>query len=281
MGCPYASNSGKDICLKFLGIVWCCSSCVFCGLGPNELSGIEFRGRDREVKHMQSFVSSQKILNCFALMNGMAIPDEDNRSRNEIENLSKKANYLFASETMPIRTNTQTNSFPFGRDQQDTQQVEPLAMIDGGSLDRCLSTTRPSPLEWRNERKPAFIFQRQGSAQLATLFLSAAALLPSTARWQIHHDTMAGVAVAGCSSPSAASHARRRWSHAEHQTTARSPVRSDPVSNNCSHIQRHMLLCPTLSPDVSAAWQTASSGDQAVRSACRHSIRSVTPAAAA
>src|SRR6185503_2068810 len=101
----YASNSGKDICLKFLGIVWCCSSRIFCGLGPDELSGIELRGRDREVKHMQSFVSSQKTLNCLALMNGMAIPDEDNRSRSETENLSKEANHLFASETMPIRTN--------------------------------------------------------------------------------------------------------------------------------------------------------------------------------
>lgn len=211
---------------------------------------------------MQPFVSSQEILNCLALVNRMAIPDEDNRSRNEMENLSQKADDLFAGETMPVRTNTQTNSFALGRDQQRSQQIETLMMINGGSLDRRLAAPRPGPFERRNERKTAFIFQNEGSAQLATLFLPAAVLLPSTARWQPRPDTKVGVAVAGCSSPADASHARQRWSHTEHQITARLPARSDPVSSNCPHIQRHMLLCPMLSQDVSSAWQTASSGDQ-------------------
>ena len=259
MRCAYASQSRKDILLKFPGIVRCGSSRVLCGLGPDELCWIEFRGSDREVKHVQSFVSSQKILNRFALVNGMTIPDQHDRSRNETENLSKKMDHLFAGETMPVRTNTQPNSFALGRDQQRSQQIETLVMIDGSPLDRRLAAPRPGPFERRNKRKTAFIFQNQSSAQLATLFLSVAVLLPSTARWQLRPDAVVDVVGVGCSNPSAASRARQRWSHIEHQTTARSPERSDPGSSNCLHIQRHRLLCPTLSQGVSSAGQIVSS----------------------
>ena len=204
----------------------------------------------------------QKLLYHLALVNWMAIPNHDNRTRHPIKNLLEEGNHLFTCQTMPIRTDTQTNSFAFRRDQKSSQQVKTLVMIDGGLLDRCLATSRPSPFKWRNQRKTAFILQNEGSAQLATLFLSWAVLLSSTARWLLHFGAMVAAAVVGCSNPSAASHARRHWSHSERQIIARSPEQFDPESSSRLHTQRHTLLCPVLSPSASSAWQIIFSDDR-------------------
>ncbi len=193
----------------------------------------------------------------------MAIPDQNDVTGHPTENLLKEDNYLFACETMPIRTDTQTNSFAFRRDQQRSQQVETLVMIDGCPLNRCLTSPRPGPFERRNKGKTAFIFQNEGSAQLATLFLSLAVPLSSTARWLPHFDATVGVAVVGYSNLSAASHARQHWSHSERQIIARSPEQSDPGSSSPRYTQRHMPLCPALSPAVSSACQTICSDDPA------------------
>jgi hypothetical protein len=186
----------------------------------------------------------------------MAIPDQNDVTGYPIENLLKEDDYLFTCETMPIRTDTQTNSFAFRRDQQRSQQVETLVMIDGCPLNRCLASPRPSSVKRRDKGKTAFIFQNEGSAQLATLFLSLAVPLSSTAQWLPHFDATVGVAVVGCSNPSAASHARQHWSHSERQIVARSPEQSDPGSSSLRYTQRHKLLCPALSPAVSSACQT-------------------------
>lgn len=158
------------------------SSCIFGSLGPNKLCWIQFRSSDWKVEHMQSLVTGQKSLNHFALVDRMAIPNHDNGAGHPIKNLLKEGDHLFTCQTMPIRTDTQTNVFAFRRDQQRSQQVETLVMINGGLLDRCLATSRPGPFQWRNQRKTAFILQNEGGAQLATLFLSLAVLLSSIAQ---------------------------------------------------------------------------------------------------
>ena len=205
----------------------------------------------------------QKLLYHLALVNWMAIPNHDNGTRHPIKNLLKKGDHLFTCQTTPIRTDTQKNSFAFRRDQQRSQQVETLVMIDRGLLDKCLTAPRPGPLKWRNQRKTAFILQNEGSAQLATLFLSWAVLLSSIAQWLLHFGAMVAAAVVGYSNPSAASHARRYWSRNEHQIIARLPERSDLRSSSLRHTQRHTLLCPVLSPSASSAWQTIFSDDRA------------------
>ncbi len=210
---------------------------------------------------MQSLVTCQKFLNHFALVDRMAIPDQNDGTRHPVENLLKKGDHLCTSQTIPIRTDTQTNSFAFRRDQQSAQQVETLVMIDGGLPYRCLATSRPGPFEWRNKRKTAFIFQNEGRVQLATLFLYWAIPLSSTARWFLHCGVTVVAVVVGCSNPSAASHAKRHWFHNELQIIARSPEQSDPASSSRPHIQRHMPLCLALSPAVSSGWQTIFSDD--------------------
>ena len=123
----------------------------------------------------------QKILNHLTLVDRMAIPDQDDGTGYPMENLLKEGDHFCTCETMPIRTNTQTNSFAFWRDQQPSQQVKTLVMIDGSPLDRCLTPPRPGSFERRNKRKTAFIFLNEGSVQLATLFLSWVVPLSSTA----------------------------------------------------------------------------------------------------
>src|SRR5512141_2072498 len=130
----------------------------------------------------------QKLLHHLALMDRMAIPDQNDGTRQPVENLLKEGDHFFTCQAMPIRTDTQTNSFAFRRDQQRSQQVETLVMVDGGLPDRCLTTSRPGPFERRNKGKTAFILQNEGSAQLATLFLYWVAPLSSIARWFPHFD---------------------------------------------------------------------------------------------
>jgi len=205
----------------------------------------------------------QKILDHLALVDWVAIPDQDDRTGYSMKNLLKEDDHLFAGETMPVRADTQTNSFAFWRDQQCSQQAQTLVMINGGTLDRRLAPPRPAPFERRNQRKTTFLFQYEGSAQLATLFLSWAVPLSSIARWLPHLGAMVVAAVVGYSSPSAASHARQHWSHSERQRVARSLERSDPESSSLRHTQKHRLLCPALSPVASPASLTISSDDQA------------------
>src|SRR5215211_4877136 len=91
----------EDIGLQFLAIVRSRASRVFCSLGSNKLCWIEFRSSDWEIEHVQSLVRSQKVLHHLALVDWMAIPDQDDRTRYSIKNLLKKSDHLFACEAMP------------------------------------------------------------------------------------------------------------------------------------------------------------------------------------
>ncbi len=88
----------------------------------------------------------------------MAIPNQNDVTGYPIENLSKEGDHLFARETMPVRTDAQTNSVALRRDQQSPQQVETLVMLNGCPLNRGLPSPRPGAVKRRNKGKTTFIF---------------------------------------------------------------------------------------------------------------------------
>jgi hypothetical protein len=143
-------------------------------------------------------------------MNGMAIPDNHKLPGNQAQDLLEKGNHLVSSQVMPVGSDAQTNSFATGRYQQHAQEIDMLVVFHAGTLNRRLTTARPRPFERRDPSEAASIFKTQGSAQLATLFLSSAMPLLSTARSPRRCAAGLGAEGAGCSSPYAASHAKRR-----------------------------------------------------------------------
>ena len=137
-------------------------------------------------------------------------------------------------------------------------------MGDAGSSLGGLPSPRPGPLQRRDHGKAGFIFQNEGRAQLATLFLSWAALPPSSVPPPHRRAVEAPAGVVGCSIPSAASRAKRRSVCNGLQTTPRSRVRSGPASSNLRHIRRRRPLDPKPFPAVSPVSTIISSACPAV-----------------
>lgn len=228
---------------------------VFAELGPHELYRIQFRSRDGKVKHMQTFLFRHKFLNHLAFMNRMTVQDQNQRSRCEPKDLTQKGDHFVSGERMPVRLNTQLDFSALRRNQQGTQQIETFVVGDTGPSFGSLPSPRPGPLQRRDHGKAAFIFQNEGRAQLPTLFLSWAALPPSSVPPPHRRVAEAPVADAGCSIPSAASRAKRRSVYNGLQTTPRSRVRSGPASSNLRHIRRRRPLDPKPFPAVSPDWR--------------------------
>ena len=89
----------------------------------------------------------QKLLYDLAFVNGMAVPHENDRSRNTTEDLLEKGDHLFSGQAVPIGLEAQPNSFSIRRNQQHAQEIKTLVMFDAGADDRCLTAASPAALE--------------------------------------------------------------------------------------------------------------------------------------
>jgi len=165
---------------------------------------------------------------------------------------------------MPVRLNTQLDSSALRRNQQGTQQIETFVMGDAGPSLGSLPSPRPGPLQRRDQREAAFIFQNEGRAQLATLFLSLATLPPSSVPPPHHRAAAAPVEDAGCSIPSAASRAKRRSVCNGLQTAPRSHAQSGLGSSNLRRTRRRRPHDPAPFPAVSPVSPIVSSAAPAV-----------------
>lgn len=155
---------------------------MFFQLGPNELSWIEFWGASRKPIEMYSWLLLKKLFDQFSLMNGMIIPNENNFTSNYPKQLLQKYHDLHTGQRASEGTDAQLETFfTMIRNEHSTQQIQSLMVVQAGANDRRLSTRRPSPFQWRNERKAAFIFKNQRSFQLTPLFLSWAKCISSNA----------------------------------------------------------------------------------------------------
>lgn len=199
---PCSSNRIKNIGLKFVSIMRCRSGNRLRDLSPNELGWIELGSGYRKIKHMDPWVLRQKILHRFAFMDWVSVPYQYNRARHSPKNLSKESNHFLARQAIPVRAQAQADLPASGRNEQHSQQVETLMVINRSPHNRCLSTPRPATFKRRNHRKATFVFKSEGSAQSATLFLSSAALLPSIPGSHHHPVERVDAAGVGDSSPS-------------------------------------------------------------------------------
>lgn len=133
-------------------------------------------------------------------MNGMIIPHENNFTSDRPKQLLQKCHDLHAGQRARERTDAQPETFfTMIRNKHGAQQIQALMVVQAGANDRRLSTRRPSPFQWRNERKAAFIFKNQCRFQLTPLFLSWAKCISSSALSPHHLAGALGAADADCS----------------------------------------------------------------------------------
>ena len=234
---------------------------IFIDLGPNIFLRVQLGSRHGKVKHMQTFLFRHKFLNHLALVDRMAVNDQHQGSGYNPQKLFQKGDHLFTGQSMPVGLNTEPYPSALGRNQQRTQKIETLIVSDAGPLAGGLASSGPGAFERRDQREAAFIFQNEGRAQLATLFLSWVALPLSNVPPRPHPVARGSVGDVDCSSPSAASRARQHWGCSGPQTTPRSHVQSGRASSNLQRTRRHRRLGPEPFPAVSLASPIISSVD--------------------
>src|SRR5437773_6065482 len=115
-------------------------------------------------------------------MDGMMIPHENKFTSNRPKQLLQKCDDLHTSQRASVRPDAQLEIFlTMIRNEYSTQQIQSLMVIQTGAYHGRVPTRRPSPFQWRNQRKAAFIFQNQRGFQLTPLFLFVAKCLCSPA----------------------------------------------------------------------------------------------------
>lgn len=180
--------------------MWRCACGMFLQWGPNELSWIEFWSTGWKPIDMDAWFILKKLFNQFTLMDGMMIPNENNFTWDLPQQLLQKCHNLHTGQRASVRADAQLETFfAMIRNKDSTQQIQSLMVIQTGAHHRRVPTGRPSPFQWRNERKAAFIFKNQCSFQLTPLFLSVAKCISSSAESPHHRVGALGVADVDCS----------------------------------------------------------------------------------
>lgn len=121
------------------------------GMCPNELHRIEFRGTGRKGVNVQTRFSLDKVLDQASLMNGMVVPDQDNRTCNAPQDLFEKKDHVFTAQIHLKGSHRQLYLSSTGADQESTEQVQSLMVVQTGIDTRRLSTGCPTASEWRNQ----------------------------------------------------------------------------------------------------------------------------------
>ena len=117
---------------------------------PNELYGIEFRSTSGKGVNVQTRFSLDKVLDQASLMNGMVIPDQDNRTHNVSQELFEEQDHVLTTQIHSKRSHRQLYLSTTRTDQESTQQIQSAVVVQAGVGTRRLATRRPTLAQWRN-----------------------------------------------------------------------------------------------------------------------------------
>jgi hypothetical protein len=145
------SNASPDFGRELREIVWRkVFSCVT-GMRPNKFHGIELRCTGRKSINMQTRLRLNKVLDQASLMNGMVVPDQDNRTCNAPQELFEEQDHMFTTQIHSKGSCRQLHFSSTGTNQNCTQQVQSLMVVQTGVRTRSLSTGCPTASQWRNQ----------------------------------------------------------------------------------------------------------------------------------
>ena len=145
------SHGRPDFGRELREIMWSKVLRCMAGICPNELHWIEFRSTSRKGVNVQTRFSVDKVLDQAPLMNGMVIPDQDNRTCNALQKLIEKKDHVFTAQILSKGSDRQFHFSSMRADQESTEQVQSLMVVQTGVGTRRLSTRRPAAAEWRNQ----------------------------------------------------------------------------------------------------------------------------------
>src|SRR5574338_705193 len=118
---------------------------------PNELHRIELWCTGRKAVNVQTRFSLDKVLDQASPMNGMVIPDQDNRTRNAPQELFEEQDHMFTTQIHSKRSHRQFYLSTTRTYQESTKQIQSSMVVQTGVCTRRLATRRPTASQWRNQ----------------------------------------------------------------------------------------------------------------------------------
>jgi|SRR5689334_18188256 hypothetical protein len=144
-------NGRPDFGGKLRKIMWSkVFSCVT-DMRPNELYRIELGCTGRKRVNVQTRFRLNKVLDQASLMNGMVVPDQDNGTGNLPQDLFEEKNHMFTMQILSKGSCRQLHFSSTWTDQNRTEQVQSLMVVQTGVRTRRLSTRCPAASKWRNQ----------------------------------------------------------------------------------------------------------------------------------
>ena len=145
------SNASPDFGRELGEMVWCkVFSCVT-DMRPNELYRIELGCTGRKRVNVQTRFRLNKVQDQASLMNGMVVPDQDNRTCNAPQELFEEQDHMVTTQIHSKGSDRQLHFSSTGTNQNCTQQVQSLMVVQTGVRTRRLSTRCPAASKWRNQ----------------------------------------------------------------------------------------------------------------------------------
>jgi hypothetical protein len=189
---------------------------------PDVFRRVEFGSIRRKPFEMNAMTSSEKIPHFPALVDGSAIPEEEDGAAKVSEQMSQKRADVQAREIMGAHTDIESQPLPLGGKDQCVKDRNPVLLVQVADL-WSLSTKCPGPFDMRDEQEPTFVEKDQVSSQCVGVFLYAASGNASTVRWPSRPFAALVAPVSGSLIPN--------WSKASTHDTGDTPPRNICESN--------------------------------------------------
>ena len=145
------SNGRPNFGGELRNIMWSkVFSCV-AGMCPNELHRIELGCTSRKGVNVQTRFRLDKVLDQTSLMNRMIVPDQDNGTSNAPQELFEEKDHVLTTQIHSKGSCRQLHFSSTGTDQNCTEQVQTLMVVQAGVRVRRLATRCPAASQWRNQ----------------------------------------------------------------------------------------------------------------------------------
>jgi hypothetical protein len=120
-------------------------------MSPNKLHRIEFGRTDWKGINVQTRLGLDKVLDQTPLVDGMVIPDQDNGACNASQDLLKEEDHVFTTQIRLKRSHRPFHFPSTWTNQESTQQVQALMVVQAGVHRGRLSTGCPTASQRRNQ----------------------------------------------------------------------------------------------------------------------------------
>ena len=130
---------------------------IFIELGPHEFCGVEFGSGRRELLDLKAWGLGDKIFDLGAAVNGMSVPQQDDRASAGIQQVLEETNDFLARDRFTIGLQMQLD-IAFSRSHAEAaHQIQSLIVSEASGSGRGMAAQRPGALEGRYLRKAGFV----------------------------------------------------------------------------------------------------------------------------